>query len=175
MGKTIAIIGTESVGKTTLAAALAKELQCPFIPEYARVYLEKKASLNLIEHEGEITEADIEPIVIGQLLQETLAINTTPLCVLDTTVIMSFIYAEHYFKQALPWVEKEILSKTYDYLFLLRPEFPFARDAQRGTQEDQYAIHRQLITFLKKHRISFYNAEGSVSERVHKICSIIER
>jgi len=36
----ITIVGAESSGKTSLARRLAEELDCPWVPEYAREYLE---------------------------------------------------------------------------------------------------------------------------------------
>ncbi len=45
MNKRIAIIGTHSTGKTTLAKALSKELNIPFIEECARNHDVKHASV----------------------------------------------------------------------------------------------------------------------------------
>ena len=56
----ITIVGPESSGKTTLASQLAAEFGCPWVPEYAREYLEGRG--------GYYNEADLEVIAEGQLV-----------------------------------------------------------------------------------------------------------
>ena len=54
----ITVIGPESSGKTTLARKLAASYGCPWIPEYAREYLER--------HGSAYDETDLEKIAEGQ-------------------------------------------------------------------------------------------------------------
>ena len=56
----ITIVGPESSGKTTLARQLAGEFGCPWVPEYAREYLEGRG--------GYYNEANLELIAEGQLV-----------------------------------------------------------------------------------------------------------
>ncbi|MBK9103055.1 MAG: ATP-binding protein [Saprospiraceae bacterium] len=55
----ITIVGPESSGKTTLARKLAAYLGCPWVPEYAREYLEGLGR--------RYEEADLKEIAAGQL------------------------------------------------------------------------------------------------------------
>jgi len=55
----ITIVGPESSGKTTLARQLAAHYGCPWVPEYAREYLESLG--------GMYEELDLEAIAQGQL------------------------------------------------------------------------------------------------------------
>ena len=66
----ITIVGPESSGKTTLARQLAAELGCPWVPEYAREYLEQRG--------GYYDESDIEMIAEGQMkvISEQLAVGS---------------------------------------------------------------------------------------------------
>lgn len=62
--KTVTVFGAESCGKTTMARALAKELNGHFIPEWAREYLETVGA--------EVTDERMLSIVRGQTaLQQT--------------------------------------------------------------------------------------------------------
>ena len=56
----ITIVGPESSGKTTLARQLAAELGCPWVPEYARQYLEQRG--------GYYDETDLDMIAEGQMM-----------------------------------------------------------------------------------------------------------
>ena len=66
----ITIVGPESSGKTTLARQLAAELGCPWVPEYAREYLEQRG--------GYYDESDLEMIAEGQMkvISEQLAVGS---------------------------------------------------------------------------------------------------
>lgn len=56
----ITLVGPESSGKTTLARQLAAELGCPWVPEYARQYLEQRG--------GYYDETDLDMIAEGQMM-----------------------------------------------------------------------------------------------------------
>src|SRR5262249_7924930 len=56
--KRVAIVGAESTGKTTLAAALADHYRTVWVPEFARGYLEARGGVCRLE--------DIAPIAEGQ-------------------------------------------------------------------------------------------------------------
>ena len=66
----ITIVGPESSGKTTLARQLAAELGCPWVPEYAREYLQASG--------GYYDEADLDVIAEGQMavISEQLAVGS---------------------------------------------------------------------------------------------------
>ena len=61
--KRVAILGPESVGKTTLAARLATAYQTVWVPEYGREYCETRPAMDL-------TLEDLECIGRGQLQLE---------------------------------------------------------------------------------------------------------
>jgi len=58
----IVVIGSESTGKTTLAAQLAQAMGTLWVPEYSRVYAEQVQRM--------LTAADVEPIARGQVAAE---------------------------------------------------------------------------------------------------------
>ncbi len=57
----VAVVGPESSGKTTLAMQLASSLDAPWLPEFARSYLDGRV---------DYSEADLERIARGQLAGE---------------------------------------------------------------------------------------------------------
>ena len=61
----ITVVGAESSGKTILAMHLAKELNCQWVPEFAREYLEQLGR--------EYTEKDLE-IIAGRQLDKILGV-----------------------------------------------------------------------------------------------------
>ena len=63
--KRIAIFGTESTGKTTLARMLANHFEEPWAAEYVREYWDT--------HDGKIGPADLDAIARGQIANEETA------------------------------------------------------------------------------------------------------
>ena len=69
--KRVVLYGPESTGKTTLAKKLSDHYNEPWVPEFARDYLQK-----IWDHEKRVCEPkDLLPIAIGQMEIENELIN----------------------------------------------------------------------------------------------------
>lgn len=90
----ITIVGPESSGKTTLARELASLLGCPWVPEYAREYLEGLGSPYEVGDLGKIAERQMEAILSASSQQSAsgnfmFSVGTMQL-VLEQRAIVSF-------------------------------------------------------------------------------------
>ena len=85
MSHKIAIVGPESSGKTTLAQDLARQLACPWVPEYVRQYFTERGDANY-------ELADIVNIARGQLAAEASQPSRWLIC--DTNGLVCKIWAE---------------------------------------------------------------------------------
>src|SRR5688572_9124835 len=95
--KRIALIGPESSGKTTLARQLAEHFQAPFIPEYARGFVEK-----LDRH---YTPDDILYCAQQQLLSEEEAARShSQYLFTDTEFILAKVWSLDVFHFCPPWI-----------------------------------------------------------------------
>ncbi|MCR9141922.1 MAG: AAA family ATPase [bacterium] len=137
--KRIVITGPESCGKTTLASQLAEHYGTRWCHEYAREYLEERGI-----PVDDLESAHIPEIARGQAaLEDRLCAQTARenggVLFLDTDLIVTQIYAGHYFGHCPEWIRAEGLRRAarYDLQILLTPETPWVADELRNLQEQR--------------------------------------
>lgn len=91
----VVITGTECSGKTTLAENLAQHYQVPYVPEYAREYLN-----NL---DRPYLQSDLRHIAIGQLeLEKKYIANDLIIC--DTSMLVIKVWSQIKYNSVHPWL-----------------------------------------------------------------------
>lgn len=139
--KKIVVTGPESSGKTTLAQALAERYQVPWVPEYARTYLER---LNRPYEEG-----DLLAIAQGQVQREDkLAQQTSRLLICDTSLLVIRIWSDYRYRRCDPWIEEQLVQRPVDHYLLCRPDIPWQPDPQRENPHDRAELfdrYRQAL------------------------------
>jgi NadR type nicotinamide-nucleotide adenylyltransferase len=123
----ICFIGPECTGKTELAQRLARELNAPYVAEYAREYATARAN--------ELTAADVEPIARGQIANED-AVRDAERIVLDTDLVSTLVYARHYYGACPPWIEDEARHRRADLYLLMDTDIAWQSDAARDSGDD---------------------------------------
>ena len=105
------LYGPESTGKTTLAKKLSAHYNVPWVPEFARDYLQK-----IWDEEKRICEPkDLLPIAMGQMKAENESIKkSNSLLICDTNLFETMVYSKYYGG----FLEKYALENRYD-LYLL--------------------------------------------------------
>lgn len=122
--KRILILGPESTGKSTLAADLANHFGEPWVPEFAREYLEK---LGRAYSYGDMLE-----IGKGQMaLEDKLANEADQYLFCDTDLRVIHIWSEHRFGKTDPWVLEQMQSRRYDMILLTDTDLPWEPDPLR--------------------------------------------
>ena len=118
---TICFHGAESTGKSVLAAELAREFSCPWVPEYGRTYCEVRGT--------DLHMADLLAIAEGQALATKLAqAAQPPLVIIDTDHLMTAAWAEMLFSQVPP---KLLEYPAADLYLLFTPDVPWIDDGTR--------------------------------------------
>lgn len=125
--KRIAIFGTESTGKTSLAERLALHFNEPWSAEFAREFWDA--------HEGKISSSDLDAIGRGQVANEENAAAAAKRVVFcDTELITCTLWNDALFPGACPrWVREqaEARARNFAVYLLCDADVPFVPDPQR--------------------------------------------
>lgn len=165
MVKRIALLGGESSGKTTLAAALAKRLDTIWVEEYGReLWVKRDAVLNFEDllHIGEV-----------QVLREEKALlhaNRFLFC--DTTPLVTAYYSRSMFGRVAPELEA-LARRPYHHSFLCAPDFPFVQDGYREDAVFRQAQHDAYRDALIDSGQSFTLLEGQLERRMATALAVL--
>ena len=154
----VCLLGAESTGKTTLAAALAERLGAEQVPEYGRTRWEEK--------NGRLAYGDLLAIGRRQVeLEEAAARRAARFLVCDTSPLTTLFYSLALFGLADPRLE-ELARRRYRHVFLCLPDFGFVQD---GTRQDPAFQERQHAWYLRQFQergIPFHPLAGPLPRRL---------
>lgn len=155
----VVLIGSESTGKTTLAAELAVHYGTIWSPEFARAYADRKP--------GPLDPSDVEPIAHGQIAgEDEAARRASRLLILDTDLLSTVVYSRHYYARCPDWVEKAARRRLADLYLLHHPDVPWVADgAQRDRPQAREQVHASLLGILEAARARYVDVRGPWSER----------
>ena len=140
MTQIISIVGPESSGKTTLARALAKRLDAPWVEEFARAYLSGRPAYD---------ETDLETIARGQMaLEEGALQDAPPVLVLDTDLLVLQVWWREKYGAAPDWVQAALRAQHDRAYLLVRPDLPWEPDPLRESQYDRerlFVVYRDAL------------------------------
>ncbi|HWL65332.1 MAG TPA: ATP-binding protein [Actinomycetota bacterium] len=174
----IAIVGSFSTGKTTLAELMARELNLPLLPEVAR----EIAGLGF-KLDKDATPETEALIFLRQYNNEL----ETPEFVGDRSMIDVMAYAgwvldnQEYRKEMLIWEEcirlaERRLRTNYSHVFYLPIEFPIVVDELRPDDPDfQSEIDKRIVGLLETHDVAYETLTGSVEARLDRMHSHLGR
>ena len=125
----VVITGSESTGKTTLAAQLAAHYGAELVPEFVRGYAERiKRPLEFRDH---------GPIAHGQIaVEDAHAAVATHLLIQDTDLLSTVVYCQHYFGQCPDWISSAAKARHPHLYLLMDIDVPWVPDGirDRGTR-----------------------------------------
>ncbi len=151
----IVVTGSECTGKTTLARQLAEKLDTLWVAEYAREYAARRARLSV---------DDVSPIARGQVAAEEDVVHRlrlmreavpasrgTELLVLDTDLVSTVVYANHYYGSCPEWIVEAARQRLGSLYLLADIDVPWTADGVRDQPGARAGIHsafqRQLVDF----------------------------
>jgi NadR type nicotinamide-nucleotide adenylyltransferase len=126
--KRILILGPESTGKSTLAEDLANHFGEPWVPEFAREYLEKLERPYQFEDLTEIGKGQVN-------LEDQLAEKAQKFIFCDTDLRVIHIWSEHRFGKTETWILEAIQRRNYDLILLTDTDLPWGPDPLREYPE----------------------------------------
>ena len=157
----ICILGGESTGKSTLAAALALEMKTLHVPEYGRELWEAKR--------GALVFDDMVAIGRRQVaMEEEVAGRANRYLVCDTSPLTTLFYSQHLFQRTAPALE-ELARRAYDVTVLCAPDFPFVQDGTRQPESFRLLQHAWYLRELSLRGIRHALLRGPVADRVVQV------
>ncbi|HEY1043515.1 MAG TPA: ATP-binding protein [Telluria sp.] len=165
--KRIAILGAESSGKSTLAAALAERHGTLWVPEYLREFVDTRQRVPF--------EADQVVIARTQLAREDEAASrASRLLFCDTTPFMTALYSRFYWHRVDEELAQLAERHAYHATFVAAPDTPWEADGlQRESAEIRDYVHGQVVETLRARGIAFTLLEGSVEQRVARVGQVL--
>ena len=160
----LVLLGAESSGKSTLAAALAEALGTAWVPEFGRTLHEQK--------NAHLDYEDLLYIGRRQLEEEDAA---TPQArhwlVCDTNGATTALYAYYYFGRCEPALRALAAACRLRYArtFVCLPTVPFQQDGWRGPEMLRQFQHGAILLQLDLLGIAYTLLDGSVAERVAQV------
>ena len=153
----IVVTGSESTGKTTLAHQLGRHYDAPVSEEFVRTYVASAGTPGFSDH---------GPIARGQMANEDAAIGrATRLVVLDTDLVSTVVYCEHYFGRAPQWIVDAASARAAQLYLLLRPDVPWIADGVRDRGHRREEMHALFEETLRRLQLSFVEISGDWDAR----------
>jgi HTH-type transcriptional repressor of NAD biosynthesis genes len=168
----VCVIGAESTGKTTLAAALAEHYSTLWVPEYGAPY----------HHVGrgdpyrEWTSDEFTHIArIREWLEEFLAGYAQRVLFCDTDTFVTAVFHEVYLGRPSPELEAEAQSSAYALYLLCDLETPFHRDHWGLRREDaRRVMHERYLEHVKSTGRPWLALKGPHEKRMQAAVAAVE-
>ena len=165
----IAILGAESSGKSTLAAALAEHYQTVWVPEYLREFVDA--------HQRVPREEDQYAIALTQLTRENdAALRARRFLFCDTTPLMTALYSKVYWGRVDAQLAE--LDSVHDYALTLvtAPDGPWLPDGlQRESEAVRQSVHALVLANLNVRGIAYTVVSGDPVHRMEQVVSLLAR
>ncbi|MFT4682990.1 MAG: nicotinamide riboside kinase [Flavobacteriales bacterium] len=163
----IGITGPESSGKSTLSMELSQALNCSYLPEFARFYLQ--------EQQAEYTLEDLNTIIEGQIewIKTSLSHSKASYLICDTEFLVLDVWEEVRFGScslALYGAKKQL---PFDLILLCFPDIPWEEDPLRESNGELDWLFEKYLEKTKASGTQFVVIKGNhrleqALEFVHK-------
>jgi HTH-type transcriptional repressor of NAD biosynthesis genes len=161
----VCLLGGESSGKTTLAAALAARLGTCWAPEVARERWEQQG--------GALGYDDM--LIIGQeqvAREDAMAREARRWLVCDGSALTSLFYSLDGFGRAEPALDA-LARRPYAAVFVCAPDFPFVQDGTRRDAPFRARQHAWYLETLAGFGMAYTLLEGDPAQRLATACAAL--
>ena len=159
--KKIAIVGAESVGKTTLTKKLAEYYRTTCALEYGRIVAEKKPQL---EESDFIEIGEEQNKLIHECNKKAYRVLFSDTEALTTKVFLPK-YCKQYSKLTEKYLEQYIVNQKFSIYFVLAPDTEPIQDGTRLFLEQRETHHQEIINELKKYNKPFVVLHGTYEQK----------
>lgn len=163
----VAVLGTESTGKTTLTQQLAKHYNCSWVSEAGR---------ELIVNSNSFQFEDLRSVAIEHAKRINSAVlGESPLVIIDTDIHITQSYSEFVFGKPLN-VDEHIYTGNKAHLYLyLTNDVEFIQDGTRLDETNRNLLDISHRRALKQHNIDVFEISGDWEQRFEKAVGLINQ
>ncbi|WP_445495128.1 multifunctional transcriptional regulator/nicotinamide-nucleotide adenylyltransferase/ribosylnicotinamide kinase NadR [Photorhabdus sp. SF281] len=157
--RTVAILGGESSGKSTLVNKLANIFNTTSAWEYGRDYVFS----HLGGDEMALQYSDYDKIALGQAQYIDFAVKyANKVAFVDTDFVTTQAFCKRYEGREHPFVQALIDEYRFDLVILLENNTPWVSDGLRslGSEQDRKAFQQLLEDMLKDNNIEYVNVNS---------------
>ena len=165
----VAILGAESSGKSTLAAALAERYGTVWVPEYLREFVDTTGRVPREEDQFGIARTQVER-------EDAAALVAKGYLFCDTTPMMTALYSRWYWNRVDSQLSALELRHDYAFTLVTAPDSPWEADGlQRDSDQVRQTIHRQVLQMLDERGIGYLLLSGGLGERIAAVDLLLHR
>lgn len=163
----IAILGAESSGKSTLAAALAEQYQTVWVPEYLREFVDVHARVP--------REEDQYAIALTQMTRENdAALRANRYLFCDTTPLMTALYSRVYWARVDAQLAELDMVHEYALTLVTAPDGPWTPDGlQRESEAVRQSVHALVLATLTARGIPHTVVAGEPDLRMTQVRALL--
>lgn len=154
----IAITGPESSGKSTLAKSLCEHLKIDFIPEFARLYLERLGR--------NYNQSDLDEIAQGQL--KNILNSKGEIIISDSDFSVLAIWSQYKYGTISEQINELVKKNIFDLHILCTPDILWEADPLRENPNNRDELFELYKQSLLKHGKNFITVSGAHKKRMEK-------
>lgn len=162
------VTGPESTGKTNIASHLSEVLDCVWVPEYARNYVEKL--------KRPYTYDDVETIARKQISDYLYFTRRNKFVIFDTWLIITRVWFDKVFDRHPRWIDEEIKNLKIDLFLLCAPDLEWIPDPVRENGgEMRYELFQIYQREIKNLSVPFGIVKGKDHDRYRAAEEIVKK
>ena len=156
----VTLIGAESTGKTTLAAALAEHFDTEWVAEYLRIFVDQTQRVP--------QEQDVHAIAQGHLQLKAAHLRKAHRVIfLDTDLVTTCVYQRKYFGGCPAQIEQLASDQRADLYLLTQPDIPWEPDGiQRSGPAQRDLVQQLLLQELDRLKLPWVPISGNWNQRL---------
>ncbi len=163
----VVVTGPESSGKSQLCRELSESLNCPWVPEYAREYLEK--------HGPQYDADDFLKIYRKQRWLQAEAKGQKPsILILDTDSVNFMVWSKWVFDKEFPEVSMGLEQEAEHHYLICKPDLPWAEDPLRENPQNRRQIYHDHLGWIKSLNRPYGVVQGQKKERLENALNALK-
>jgi NadR type nicotinamide-nucleotide adenylyltransferase len=164
----VVLTGSESTGKSTLAAELSRHYDAELVPEFVRAFAEQKGS--------PIDFSDHGAIARGQMALEDAALALGGrLIVQDTDLLSTVVYCRHYFGRCPAWIEEAAVLRRPDLYLLCATDLDWIADGVRDRGHRREEMQRLFADAVDASGARWAEVRGHGAARLEAAIGAVAR
>ncbi|HEY5592527.1 MAG TPA: ATP-binding protein [Paludibacter sp.] len=166
----VSILGPESTGKTELAKNLAEHFKAPWVPEYAREYVEK---LTIPYDYNDVCNIALTQIEQEKHYEEHPELSENYVF-FDTDLIITSVWFEHKYALVPDFVSERLKKDYFDFYLLCAPDLPWEPDPVREHGDDREFFFNWYKTKIEQTGKPYVIVNGSGNQRIQNAINALE-